>query len=87
MPQMPIPQKVKYHFFFFFFFKEPFILRRLEKGTKPILTPHDGRLHFGLSGIRTYDHPLSNDCAMVADIIEQVSVRETGVVWTSKHGF
>ena len=33
-------------------------LRRLEKGTKPMLTPpHDVRRYFGLSRIRTCDHP------------------------------
>ena len=34
-----------------------FILRRLERGSKPMLTPHDGRRHFMLCGIRTCDHP------------------------------
>ena len=28
----------------------------MEQGTKPILTPHDNRRHFGLSGIRTCYH-------------------------------
>ena len=34
-----------------------FILHRLERGTKHILSPHDGRCHFGLSGIRTCVYP------------------------------
>ena len=38
------------------FFFNLFILRHLERGIKPILTPHDGRRHFGLSGIRTCVH-------------------------------
>ena len=41
-------------------------------GTKPILTPHDGRCQFGLSGIRTCDHPHANPelyyCAMGASL-------------------
>ena len=29
-------------------------------GTKPVLTPYDGRRQFELSGIRTYDHPYAS---------------------------
>ena len=29
----------------------------LERGTKPMLTPHNSQYQFSLSGIRTYDHP------------------------------
>ena len=38
-------------------FKNSFILRRLERGSKPGLTPHDRRHHFSLSGIQTCVHP------------------------------
>ena len=38
------------------FFYNSFILHCLERGTKPILTPNDGRRHFGMSGIRTCVH-------------------------------
>ena len=55
----------------YFFFKHSFILHRLERGTKPILTPHDSRRHFGLSGIQTCVHPHGSPalyhCATGAD--------------------
>ena len=33
------------------------LVRRLERGTKPMFTPHDGRSHIGLIGIQICDHP------------------------------
>ena len=48
------------------------------RGIKPILTPHDSRRHFGLSGIRTCDHPQAcpklYHCATVL-MLEQDALR------------
>ena len=43
------------YYYYYHYYCHSFILRCLERGTKPILpvTSHDGRRHFHLSGIRT----------------------------------
>ena len=54
------------------FFSGSFINTSLERRAKPILTLHDGRRHFNLSGIRTCVHPHGSSalyhCATGADI-------------------
>ena len=42
---------------FFNFLSEDLLYVVWRTGMTPILTPHDGRRQFGLSGMRTCDHP------------------------------